>query len=168
MIELWTYSRKDLNKVSSQWMSQFIAVFVSSVFMIVTTCTWLNEWQRLKLPTAAINSILVREGDATYCGGGYDAAPHPLQCASDASNKVFQPRRYVVQGDFLTLRPTVHYNRGHGGQFRFWPHSSFWASKKSSVRLGKDTQCITIGVMEDNFVFGNIPHFGHPKKVQLG
>ena len=29
-------------------------------------------------------------------------------------------------------------------------------------------QCIRIGVMEDNFVFGHILHFGHPKKVQLG
>ena len=32
---------------------------------------------------------------------------------------------------------TVHWNRGHGGQFRFWPYSSIWTSKKSSVRLGK-------------------------------
>ena len=29
-------------------------------------------------------------------------------------------------------------------------------------------QCIRIGVMEDNFVFCHIPHFGQYPKVQLG
>ena len=33
---------------------------------------------------------------------------------------------------------------------------------------GGGAQCIRIGVMEDNFVFGHILHFGHKKKVQLG
>ena len=33
---------------------------------------------------------------------------------------------------------------------------------------GPGAQCIRVGVMEDNFVFGHILHFGHQKKVQLG
>ena len=32
---------------------------------------------------------------------------------------------------------TVHQNRGHVGQYRFWPYSSFWTISKSQVRLDK-------------------------------
>ena len=40
--------------------------------------------------------------------------------------------------DCFNFKILTNLNRGHGGQFRFWPHSSFWTSKKGSVRLGKD------------------------------
>ena len=40
-------------------------------------------------------------------------------------------------------------------------------SKIEDIR-GEDSQCIRIGVMEDNFDFGHILHIGQYKKVQLG
>ena len=38
---------------------------------------------------------------------------------------------------------TVHQNRGHGGQFRFWPHSSFWA-QFVFLRPGQKFQCVLL------------------------
>ena len=41
-------------------------------------------------------------------------------------------------------------------------------AKKSSVRLGKDTQCLRIGVQEDIFVSNHFQPFCKQKNLQLG
>ena len=52
--------------------------------------------------------------------------------------------------------PTVPEDWGPRGHFHFKPYSPIWQTKKSSVRLGKATQCLRIGVQEDIFVSDHI------------
>ena len=62
----------------------------------------------------------------------------------------------------------MHQNRGHEGQFRFDHFLHF--SDFENVQLGqvRQTPCIRIGVMKDNFVFDHILQFSDYTRVQLG
>ena len=64
--------------------------------------------------------------------------------------------------------PTVPEDWGPRGHFHFKPYSGIWQTKKSSVRLGKATQCLRIGVQEDIFVSNHIQAFGKHKNLHLG
>ena len=51
-----------------------------------------------------------------------------------------------------------------------WPEFGAQEGKEfiTVADVMRHTQCIRIGVMEDNFDFGHILHFRHYKTVQLG